>query len=155
MKLLNKPQIGRYLLAKSFLRRMVQKDKNIKQMSHYAQETGRSIVEMLVVLAIIGVLSVSGIAGYSKAMFKHKMNKTINIISHILMGLTQLSTMNISIFSFDNQAAIKIDFLSPNHLSNEPSICNKYPKLGLGWRRCLCFVFFLLLERLSQRRSVS
>ena len=32
--------------------------------------SGRSMIEMLGVLAIIGVLSVGGIAGYSKAMQK-------------------------------------------------------------------------------------
>ena len=36
---------------------------------------GRSMVEMLGVLAIIGVLSVGAIAGYSKAMMKYKLNK--------------------------------------------------------------------------------
>ena len=38
-------------------------------------ENGRSMVEMLGVLAIIGVLSVGAIAGYSKAMMKHKLNQ--------------------------------------------------------------------------------
>ena len=37
---------------------------------HYTQAQGRSMVEMLGVLAIIGVLSVGAIAGYSKAMMK-------------------------------------------------------------------------------------
>ena len=36
---------------------------------------GRSMVEMLGMLAIIGVLSVGAIAGYSKAMMKYKLNK--------------------------------------------------------------------------------
>ena len=36
---------------------------------------GRSMVEMLGVLAIIGVLSVGAISGYSKAMLKYKLNK--------------------------------------------------------------------------------
>ncbi|MBR3501454.1 MAG: hypothetical protein IKO06_00950, partial [Alphaproteobacteria bacterium] len=40
-------------------------------------ESGRSMIEMLGVLAIIGVLSVGGIAGYSKAMQKYRINKTI------------------------------------------------------------------------------
>ncbi len=62
----------------------VHEDKNIKQMSYYTQETGRSMVEMLGVLAIIGVLSVGAIAGYSKAMFKYKMNKHTQQISFIL-----------------------------------------------------------------------
>ena len=39
---------------------------------------------MLGVLAIIGVLSVGGIAGYSKAMAKFRANKTIDQVSHIV-----------------------------------------------------------------------
>ena len=45
---------------------------------------GRSMVEMLGVLAIIGVLSVGAIAGYSKAMMKYKLNKQAEQISSIL-----------------------------------------------------------------------
>ena len=40
-------------------------------------ESGRSMVEMLGVLAIIGVLSVGGIAGYTTAMNKHRANKLL------------------------------------------------------------------------------
>ena len=43
---------------------------------------GRSMIEMLGVLAIIGVLSVGGIAGYSKAMMKYIVNKTIDFITY-------------------------------------------------------------------------
>ena len=46
--------------------------------------SGRSMVEMLGVLAIIGVLSVGAIAGYSKAMFKYKLNKQTTQIGYIL-----------------------------------------------------------------------
>ncbi len=38
-------------------------------------QSGRSMVEMLGVLAIIGVLSVGAISGYSKAMMKYKLNQ--------------------------------------------------------------------------------
>ena len=41
-------------------------------------ESGRSMVEMLGVLAIIGVLSVGGIAGYRMAMNKHHANEWLN-----------------------------------------------------------------------------
>ncbi len=44
-------------------------------------QNGRSMIEMLGVLAIIGVLSVGGIAGYSKAMMKYRINKTIEQIT--------------------------------------------------------------------------
>ena len=46
-------------------------------------QSGRSMIEMLGVLAIIGVLSVGGIAGYSKAMMKYRINKTIEQITLI------------------------------------------------------------------------
>ena len=53
-------------------------------------ENGRSMVEMLGVLAIIGVLSAGGLAGYSKAMFKHKLNSTMD---QITMLVTNIRTM--------------------------------------------------------------
>ena len=40
-------------------------------------ETGRSMVEMLGVLAVVGVLSVGGIAGYTYAMNKHYANELL------------------------------------------------------------------------------
>ena len=51
--------------------------------------TGRSMIEMLGVLAIIGVLSVGGIAGYSKAMEKFKINKMIDEYSYLINGLLE------------------------------------------------------------------
>lgn len=53
-------------------------------MKTYEQQSGRSMIEMLGVLAIIGVLSVGGLAGYSKAMMKYRTNKTINQITHMV-----------------------------------------------------------------------
>ncbi len=52
-------------------------------MKNCKNESGRSMIEMLGVLAIIGVLSVGGIAGYSKAMTKYRINKTIEQITLI------------------------------------------------------------------------
>lgn len=55
--------------------------------SNNTEESGRSMVEMLGVLAIVGVLSVGGIAGFSKAMAKYKLDKTLNQISMILTNV--------------------------------------------------------------------
>ena len=44
-------------------------------------ESGRSMVEMLGVLAIIGVLSIGGIAGYTMAMNKYQANEIINTVA--------------------------------------------------------------------------
>ena len=50
----------------------------------YKLSAGRSMVEMLGVLAIIGVLSVGAISGYSKAMMKYKLNKQSEQISTVI-----------------------------------------------------------------------
>ena len=50
-------------------------------------QTGRSMIEMLGVLAIIGVLSVGGIIGYSNAVQKNKMNTMREQISRVIMNV--------------------------------------------------------------------
>lgn len=52
-------------------------------------QLGRSMIEMLGVLAIIAVLSVGGIAGYSKAMMKWKINKMIEDYTMLMTGLME------------------------------------------------------------------
>ena len=53
---------------------------------------GRSMIEMLGVLAIVAVLSVGGIAGYSKAMEKWKADRLVSEYSYLVFGL--LSNVN-------------------------------------------------------------
>ena len=48
-----------------------------------ASEDGRSMVEMLGVLAIIGVLSIGGIAGYSMAMNRYRANEIIDTAAKV------------------------------------------------------------------------
>ena len=57
---------------------------------------GRSMVEMLGVLAIIGVLSVGAIAGYSKAMMKYKLNKYSEQMNTVINAIAR------NVHSFDN-----------------------------------------------------
>ena len=54
-------------------------------------QLGRSMIEMLGVLAIVGVLSVGGISGYSKAMNKFKSNKLLDQITLTITELPKLS----------------------------------------------------------------
>ena len=48
-------------------------------------QSGRSMVEMLGVLAIIGVLSVGGIAGYSLSMRRHRANGVVDLVSKLAL----------------------------------------------------------------------
>ncbi len=59
-------------------------------------QSGRSMVEMLGVLAIIGVLSVGAIAGYSKAMMKYKLNKHAEQMNTVINAVAR------NAHSFDN-----------------------------------------------------
>ena len=53
---------------------------------------GRSMVEMLGVLAIIGVLSVGAMSGYAKAMLKYKLNKLTESLSMLFVNYVELDT---------------------------------------------------------------
>ena len=66
--------------------------------------TGRSMVEMLGVLAIIGVLSVGAIAGYSKAMMKYKLNKqAVTSILFIVISYIIFQSLSNSVYIFDQK----------------------------------------------------
>ena len=69
-------------------------------------QKGRSMVEMLGVLAIIGVLSVGGISGYSKAMAKFKMTKAQDQISMLLMNIRTAFATSPSYEGLDNGTAV-------------------------------------------------
>ena len=56
----------------------------------YTHEAGRSMIEMLGVLAIIGVLSVGGIQGYSMAMSKFKVSKTTDQVQTMVTNIRTL-----------------------------------------------------------------
>ena len=51
-------------------------------------QAGRSMIEMLGVLAIIGVLTIGGLMGYRYAMNKHKANTILNDVSLAMADLT-------------------------------------------------------------------
>ncbi len=69
-------------------------------------ETGRSMIEMLGVLAIIGVLSVGGIAGYSKAMNKFKTNKVADNVSMLVANTKTLYAQQNTYTGLDNENAV-------------------------------------------------
>ena len=62
-------------------------------MSEKINQNGRSIPEMLGVLAIVGILSVGGIAGYGRAMMKYKLNKQLTQYTAIITGSYQLAQL--------------------------------------------------------------
>ena len=86
------------------------------------------MIEMLGVLAIVGVLSVGGIAGYSKAMEKFKINKTIDEISHIVANIRTLYAQQTTYEGLDETNAIKMGVI-PDSLKTSnswPTMINSF-----------------------------
>ncbi len=78
-------------------------------------ESGRSMIEMLGVLAIIGVLSVGGIAGYSKAMNKFKTNKVADNVSMLIANIKTMYAQQNSYEDLSNINAVSMG-LVPDEL---------------------------------------
>ena len=56
-------------------------------MQKLCTQNGRSMIEMLGVLAIIGVLSVGGLAGYSKAMKAYRIDKALSDVTMMVTNI--------------------------------------------------------------------
>ena len=57
-------------------------------MNKNKNESGRSMVEMLGVLAIAGVLSIGGVAGYNYGINKHRANQVLQDIRLVYQELS-------------------------------------------------------------------
>jgi len=71
-------------------------------------ENGRSMIEMLGVLAIIGVLSVGGIAGYSKAMSKYRTNKAIDQATMLITNIRTMFAQQQTYKGLSNERAVDL-----------------------------------------------
>jgi len=96
---------------------MIVKNKgSFKDMKKYVQ-SGRSMIEMLGVLAIVGVLSVGGITGYNMAMQAYKTNQLIEklqLISTTVRSLCRSKYANVSADVMTDTGKLKAeDFQNP------------------------------------------
>lgn len=75
-------------------------------------QRGRSMVEMLGVLAIIGVLSVGGIAGYSQAMSKFKITKTLDQVQTLITNMRTLYASQRKVTAISAEKAYEMGILN-------------------------------------------
>ncbi len=99
-------------------------------------QSGRSMVEMLGVLAIIGVLSVGAIAGYSKAMMKYKLNQhaqAVNMLINNVLSIKDKLPRNATGVTYYNTLLNKLNLL-PDGITqiNEITLEDKYFKNNIN-----------------------
>ncbi|MBQ8661777.1 MAG: hypothetical protein IJ482_05585 [Alphaproteobacteria bacterium] len=90
-----------------------------------SEQSGRSMVEMLGVLAIIGVLSVGGISGYSKAMAKFKLTKAQDQLTMLLMNIRTAYATSPSYAGITSSNAIAYN-LAPSDMISGTSLHNAF-----------------------------
>ena len=86
----------------------------------YEEQSGRSMIEMLGVLAIIGVLSVGGIAGYSKAMNKFKTNKVADNVAMIVTNIRTLYAQQKDYSGLENLSAVQMGVVPDELITATP-----------------------------------
>ena len=89
-------------------------------------EQGRSMIEMLGVLAIVGVLSVGGIAGYSKAMNKFKTNKVIDQVNMLATNIRTLYSSQRTYNGLNNYVAINTG-AAPAEMYDQQAVASATP----------------------------
>ena len=97
--------------------------------------TGRSMVEMLGVLAIIGVLSVGAIAGYSKAMMKYKLNQhavAVNMLINNVLSIKDKLEHGGDNNAYYNQLLYKMNLL-PDGIVYQRNAYNPITELSDIW----------------------
>ena len=102
---------------------------------------GRSMVEMLGVLAIIGVLSVGAIAGYSKAMTKYKLNKQAEQLNSVFSGMYQLWNKDDlpptnSVYTYYQNILTKLNIIPPEMIKDSKIIDAMGNEWKIGSEKC-------------------
>ena len=81
-------------------------------------EKGRSMIEMLGVLAIIGVLSVGGIAAFGTMFNRYKVNETQIQANAIAAKISAFGAESASYNGLNNKAAVKMGAIPSSAVSN-------------------------------------
>ena len=89
-------------------------------------QSGRSMVEMLGVLAIIGVLSIGGIAGYSRAMIKFKVGKSLDQLSRLVASIQTLYSGQRNYSGLTLKEAISYGVISPDMKASDSTVTNVF-----------------------------
>ncbi len=100
----------------------------MKKRRDLSDNTGRTVLEMMAVLAIMGILSVGGLLGYSKAMPRFKMSKLAEQISLMITNIRAAYSIKDNYEGLNTTAAIQIGAIPKEIVKGSPP--NAYNPFG-------------------------
>ncbi len=111
-------------------------------------ESGRSLIEMLGVLAVMGVLTIGAIAGFNYAMNKQRANATVNYVNQLAIeGSRQMlaGSNHLSLLDYPDKTpsgyGVELGLLSDTNAYFEvyvqdvpEAVCSQIQAMAKGWR---------------------
>ena len=109
-------------------------------MQHKIFEQGRTLLEILTVLALVGILSLSVLAGYNYAMAHHKANGMLDYINTVFLAVKSVGEDDYNYVSQEGEEYFECDEIVPNM---PPYIysCGALRKCGGTGKSCITRVF--------------
>lgn len=92
-----------------------------------SEQIGRSIIEMLGVLAIVAILTIGAIAGYSKVLYKFKLDRTMEDLSALAADI-EAKFSHVGIYTgLTSKTAYTLGFFNPDMIktcNSESDVAN-------------------------------
>ncbi len=101
---------------------MKEKNKHILAKENF----GRSMIEVLGILAIIAALSTGALVSYSRAMRRHNLNQVIHQVALMSTNIRAFYANVDSYESFDMETAVKFNMISEDMLGQDQFLLNPY-----------------------------
>ena len=125
MRLYKNSQLTLFVLLKiftnknAFLSNAHRTSMRVKKHQLDVRQNGRSMMEMLGVLAIVGILTILGIWSYSSAMSRYRVNKTISQMAEITYNIRDfLYIYGNNYKEMNNLTAIQYGLVPENMITN-------------------------------------
>ncbi len=91
-----------------------------------SNEYGRSMIEMLGVLAIIAMLSAGALSGYSKAMRRHRLNEMISQTAQMVVNIRSFYGNQDSYETLDENTAVQYNIVTQRMIGENSTLYSPY-----------------------------